>query len=245
MSYRRGSAIAVALVLALLIVRTPASLVGYLLPSAVKATGFDGTLWNGEVAHVEIPLQGQPFAVGRITWALNPLGLVFGDLIRLQSDWGNQEADVSISPSIDGSLAVRRAEVLIDLAWLRELLPLYIGGQLRADMRSLELSSDGLPTTANGRVVWQNAAWRAFGGDVSLGSYALDIATSDTGIRANIITLKGALEVDGSVTIADKRYRIMANLSGPAARNEAFQQAIAVLAVPDGSGYRIELSGTL
>ena len=82
MSYRRGSAIAVALVLALLIVRTPASLVGYLLPSAVKATGFDGTLWNGEVAHVEIPLQGQPFAVGRITWALNPLGLVFGDLGR-------------------------------------------------------------------------------------------------------------------------------------------------------------------
>jgi hypothetical protein len=59
------------------------------------------------------------------------------------------------------------------------------------------------------------------------------------------MTLKGALEVDGSVTIVGDSYRVMANLSGPAARNEAFQQAIALLAVPNGSGYRIELSGTL
>jgi hypothetical protein len=109
----------------------------------------------------------------------------------------------------------------------------------------LTLTSDGRPTTANGRLVWENATWRAVGGDVSLGSYAVDVTTSDAGIRATIITLKGALEVDGSVTIVGDSYRVMANLSGPAARNEAFQQAIALLAVPNGSGYRIELSGTL
>ena len=245
MSYRRASAIAVALVIVLLIARAPASLLGYALPPGVKAIGLTGTVWNGGVAHAEMPLQSQPFALGRIAWRLNPTGLLFGDLIRLQSDWGSQQVNASVSPTFNGSFRLNDAELRIDLGWLRQLLPLYVGGQLEADIASLRINADGMPTTAVGRVVWKNATWRAIGGDVSLGSYAIDVTTSDTGIRAGIITLKGALEVDGSVTIAGDSYRVAANLSGPAARNEAFQQAIALLAVPDGSGYRIELSGTL
>ena len=245
MSYRRVSALAAALIIILLITRAPASLMSFALPPAVKATGFSGTVWRGAVAHLEIPLQSRPFALGRITWALNPTGLLWGDLILLKSDWGNQRVDVAASPALNGSLQVNQAELRIDLGWLRQLLPLYVGGQLKADIESLSITADGTPTSASGRLVWENAAWRAMGGDVSLGSYAVDITTTDAGIRASIITLKGALKVDGSVTIAGGNYRVMANLSGPAARNEAFQQAIALLAVPTGSGYRIELSGTL
>ena len=245
MSFRRMCALAAALIIILLITRAPASLLGFVLPSAVEATGFSGTVWQGEVAHVEIPLQNQPFALGRITWMLNPIGLLWDDFIRLKSDWGNQRVDVAASPALNGSLQVNKSELRIDLGWLRKLLPLYVGGQLEADIESLSITADSVPTEANGRLVWENAAWRAIGGDVSLGSYVVDITTTDAGIRASIITLKGALEVDGSVTIAGDSYRVMANLSGPAARNEAFQQAIALLATPNGNGYRIELSGTL
>jgi len=244
-NYRRVSVLAAALVIALLVTRAPASLLGNALPPAVNVTGLAGTVWKGEAAYVEIPLQAKPFALGRISWTLNPMGLFFGDVIRLRSDWGSQTVDVSISPALNGSFDVDDAQLRIDLGWLRQLLPFYVGGQLKADLASLTFTSDGMPTTANGRVVWENATWRAVGGDVSLGSYAVDVTTSDAGIRATIITLKGALEVDGSVTIVGDSYRVMANLSGPAARNEAFQQAIALLAVPNGSGYRIELSGTL
>ena len=245
MNYRRVSVLAAALVIALLVTRAPASLLGNALPPAVNVTGLAGTVWKGEAAYVEIPLQAKPFALGRTSWTLNPMGLFFGDVIRLRSDWGSQTVDVSVSPALNGSFDVNDAQLRIDLGWLRQLLPFYVGGQLKADLASLTFTSDGRPTTANGRVVWENATWRAVGGDVSLGSYAVDITTSDAGIRATIITLKGALEVDGSVTIVGDSYRVMANLSGPAARNEAFQQAIALLAVPNGSGYRIELSGTL
>ena len=245
MTYRRVSALAAALIIFLLITRAPASLMSFVLPSAVKATGFSGTVWKGAVAHVEIPLQTRPFALGRVTWTLNPMGLLWGDLIGLQSHWGNQRIDVAASPAFNGSLHVNQAELRIDLGWLRQLLPLYVGGQLKADIESISITADGTPTSASGHLVWENAAWRAIGGDVSLGSYAVDITTTDAGVRATIITLKGALEVDGSVAIAGDNYRVMANLSGPAARNEAFQQAIALLAVPTGSGYRIELSGTL
>lgn len=245
MNYRRVSVLAAALVIALLVTRAPASLLGNALPPAVNVTGLAGTVWKGEAAYVEIPLQAKPFALGRTSWTLNPMGLFFGDVIRLRSDWGSQTVDVSIRPALNGSFDVNDAQLRIDLGWLRQLLPFYVGGQLKADLASLTFTSDGRPTTANGRVVWENATWRAVGGDVSLGSYAVDVTTSDEGIRATIITLKGALEVDGSVTIVGDSYRVMANLSGPAARNEAFQQAIALLAVPNGSGYRIELSGTL
>jgi hypothetical protein len=244
-NYRRVSVLAAALVIALLVTRAPASLLGNALPPAVNVTGLAGTVWKGEAAYVEIPLQAKPFALGRISWTLNPMGLFFGDVIRLRSDWGSQTVDVSVSPALNGSFDVNDAQLRIDLGWLRQLLPFYVGGQLKADLASLTVTPDGRPTTANGRVVWENATWRAVGGDVSLGSYAVDVTTSDAGIRATIITLKGALEVDGSVTIVGDSYRVMANLSGPAARNEAFQQAIALLAVPNGSGYRIELSGTL
>ena len=245
MNYRRVSVLAAALVIALLVTRAPASLLGNALPPAVNVTGLAGTVWKGEAAYVEIPLQAKPFALGRTSWTLNPMGLFFGDVIRLRSDWGSQTVDVSVSPALNGSFDVNDAQLRIDLGWLRQLLPFYVGGQLKADLASLTFTSDGRPTTANGRVVWENATWRAVGGDVSLGSYAVDVTTSDAGIRATIMTLKGALEVDGSVTIVGDSYRVMANLSGPAARNEAFQQAIALLAVPNGSGYRIELSGTL
>ena len=81
MTYRRASALAAALIIILLITRAPASLIAFALPPAVKATGFSGTVWNGAVAHVEIPLQARPFALGRMTWTLNPIGLLWGDLI--------------------------------------------------------------------------------------------------------------------------------------------------------------------
>ena len=245
MTYRRVSVLAAALTIMLLITRAPASLIGFAIPPTVNATGFSGTVWKGAVAHVEIPLQSRPFAMGRFTWTLNPAGLLWGDLIRVKSDWGSQRIDVAARPALNGSVQVNEAMLRIDLGWLRELFPLYVGGQLKTDIESLSIAADGTPTSANGRLVWENAAWRAIGGDVSLGSYAVDVTTTDAGIRASIITLKGALEIDGSVTIVGDNYRVVANLSGPTARNEAFQQAIALLAVPTGSGYRIELSGTL
>ncbi len=109
MTYRRASALAAALIIILLITRAPASMMALALPATIKATGFSGTVWNGAVAHVEIPLQARPFALGRISWTLNPIGLLWGDLIRLKSDWGNQRVDVAARPALNGSVQVNGA----------------------------------------------------------------------------------------------------------------------------------------
>ena len=70
---------------------------------------------------------------------LNPIGLLWDDFIRLKSDWGNQRVDVAASPALNGSLQVNNSELRIDLGWLRKLLPLYVGGQLEADIESSAL----------------------------------------------------------------------------------------------------------
>ena len=105
-----------------------------------------------------------------MTWTLNPIGLLWGDLIRLRCDWGNQRVDVSARPALNGSVQVNEAELRIDLGWLRELLPLYVGGQLKADIDSVSITAEGSPTSANGRLVWENGLardrWRRIAGVV-------------------------------------------------------------------------------
>ena len=245
MSRRQSYIAALVLLCLLLIVRAPASLIGPLLPPSISASGFSGTIWRGSVAHADIEVQGNPFALGRLSWTVNPAGLLIGDLVNLKTRWGNQALELSAGLAASGSVYIDDLSLSVDLSWMRKLIPLYIGGRLTADIETLMLTSEGHPSAATGRAVWENAAWRATGGDVSLGTYVIDLSTPESGVTADISTLKGALMVDGTVQVRDSAYRIEADLSGPAAQNSAFQNAIALFAIPQGSGYRIELSGTL
>lgn len=246
MSDRRLIAVsAAALFLVLLIARLPASIATALLPPTVIATNPSGTLWRGNAAHVQVKMSGQWFALGRVEWALQPLGVFFGDAVILRSSWGSQKLDIGAGIGLNGDVTVSDAFIRADISWVRNLLPLFIAGDLNADIETLRLSASGTPVFISGRVVWEDAAWQAVGGDVSLGTYAVDIATDDQGISGKIVTLKGALELEGEFTLQGNRYSVTADLSGAAARNEAFQQAIALMAVPTESGYRIDLSGTL
>ncbi len=246
MSDRRLIAVsAAALFLVLLIARLPASIATALLPPTVIATNPSGTLWRGNAAHVQVNMSGQWFALGRVEWALQPLGVLLGDAVILRSSWGSQKLDIGAGIELNGDVTVSDASIRADISWVRNLLPLFIAGDLNADIETLRVSASGTPVFISGRVVWEDAAWQAVGGDVSLGTYAVDIATDDQGISGKVVTLKGALELNGEFTLQGNRYSVTADLSGAAARNEAFQQAIALMAVPTESGYRIDLSGTL
>ena len=190
-------------------------------------------------------MNGQWFALGGVNWGLRPLGLLFGDALTLRSSWGRQQLDLSAGVAFNGDVTVSDVSVRADISWIKNLLPLFVAGDMTADIETLRVTAAGVPETITGRVVWENAAWQAMGGDVSLGTYAIDITTTDQGISGKVVTLKGALDLTGELTLKGDRYSVTADLSGTAARNEAFQQAIALMAVPTESGYRIDLSGTL
>ena len=246
MSNRRSLAVVVAALFSLLLVaRLPASIATALLPPTIIAQNPSGTLWRGNAAHVQVNVSGQWFALGNVNWELHPLGLLFGDALTLRSSWGRQQLHLSAGVAFNGDVTVSDASVRADISWIKNLLPLFVAGDIRADIETLRVTAAGVPETIMGRVVWENAAWQALGGDVSLGTYAIDIKTTDRGISGKVVTLKGALDLTGEFTLKGDRYSVRADLSGAAARNEAFQQAIALMAVPTESGYRIDLSGTL
>ena len=246
MSSRRSLAVvAAALFSLLLIVRLPASIATALAPPTVIGNNPSGTLWRGSAAHVQVYVNGQWFALGNVNWQLHPMGLLFGDALTLKSSWGRQQLDLSAGLAFNGDVTLSDVSVRADISWIKNLLPLFVAGDLTADIATLRVTAAGVPEEITGRVVWENAAWQAMGGDVSLGTYAIDITTTDQGISGKVVTLKGALELTGEFTLIGDRYSVTADLSGTAARNEAFQQAIALMAVPTESGYRIDLSGTL
>ena len=246
MSNRRSLAVVAAALFSLLLVaRLPASVTTVLLPPTVVAQNPSGTFWRGNAAHVQVNVNGQWFALGGVNWGLRPLGLLFGDALTLKSSWGRQQLDLSAGVAFNGDVTMSDVSARADISWIKNLLPLFVAGDLTADIETLRVSAAGVPETITGRVVWENAAWQAMGGDVSLGTYAIDITTTDQGISGKVVTLKGALDLTGEFTLKGDRYSVTADLSGTAARNEAFQQAIALMAVPTESGYRIDLSGTL
>ena len=246
MSNRRFLAVVAAALFSLLLVaRLPASIAAALLPPTIVAQNPSGTLWRGNAAHVQVNVNGQWFALGGVDWELHPMGLLFGEALTLKASWGRQQLDLSAGVALNGDVTVSDISVRADISWIKNLLPLFVAGDLTADIATLRVTAAGVPEEITGRVVWENAAWQAMGGDVSLGTYAIDIETTDQGISGKVVTLKGALELTGEFTLKGDRYSVTADLSGAAARNEAFQQAIALMAVPTESGYRIDLSGTL
>ena len=238
-------ALSAALFAVLLLARLPASIATQLLPPSVSVSTSSGTIWEGSAAHVQVNLNGKWFALGRVDWELHPIGILVGDAVTIRSKWGSQHIDVSAGVALSGEIRVSNATIHTDIGWVKTLLPLFIAGDLKADIDELRVTASGLPAVLTGRIVWENAAWPAVGGDVSLGTYVVDVATDESGISGRVMTLKGALELNGEFGLKGDAYSVAADLSGAAARNEAFQQAIALLAVPTESGYRIDLSGTL
>ena len=243
---RRGriAALAVALFIILSIVRAPAGLVVSVLPPTVGMAGVSGTVWSGQTANLTVSLGDQRLALGQTSWQINPLKLLTGSAIKLTTDWGRQRAQATVDVGFDGSVTVTDSSLNLDVGWLRRVIPLYVAGVIDADIERMKVSSSAVKDVT-GRLVWTDAAWRANGGDILLGTYAVDMSTSDDGVLGEVITLKGALNVSGNIRINGSEYELSLDLTGPAVRNEAFQQSIALMATPSGDGYRIALTGTL
>lgn len=244
MKLGRLAAFAAVLFVVMLVVRAPASLLVAALPPTVALSGVSGTLWSGQTANLTIVLGDQRLAVGQTQWKINPLRLLTGGAVNVQTTWGQQRVDAILDLGFDGSLRVSDTTLSLDVGWLRQVIPLYVAGNINADIETMAISPNRIRDVA-ARVVWEDAAWRANGGDILLGTYVVDMTSDDDGVRGEVITLKGALSVAGTISIEGDEYDLSLDLTGPAIRNEAFQQSIALMATPSGAGYRIKLTGTL
>ncbi|MEE4203558.1 MAG: type II secretion system protein N [Halieaceae bacterium] len=242
---RRWSAVWVAVFLVLVVLYAPARLVGWLIPQSVSLEGLGGTLWRGHAARAAIAVDGNVLMLGELNWRLRPLSLLqLRPAVDLSSVWGQQSLTTRLATTPGGTILLKDLEAVVDVGWVRNLVPLFVEGRVRANFSEITLSDD-VVESANGRVVWESAAWAARAGSLPLGTYVLDLEGNDGAINGKLLTLNGGLAVAGDISLTGRDYSIAVTLDGPAMEDEGLQQATALFAIPDGNAYSVDLRGRL
>lgn len=231
--------------LAVVLMTAPARVVGLLLPDSAKLTGFTGTLWDGSAARGTLRVAGQVLSMGRVSWRIHPWSVLgFRPRVELTSDWGGQRLGAVLRYGGPSSLDVDVLRAQFDVRFVRQLVPLYVGGLIRLDFSDLQFQ-DGTFQSGGGEVVWQDAVWTANSGDVALGDYSLVLGGSEGGLSGRVKTLGGPLRVTGDLQLSGNRYSVNLALSGPATANQGLGDALKLLAQPSATGFDMVMSGEI
>ena len=240
-----GFAMAIALLVTFLTINAPARLLPLVMPSDLVLDGMTGTLWRGSAARSVVLVQQKRVALGETRWQLDPWSLAtLRPRLTFETVWGGQSLSGRVAFDVSGRVALDNVEARLTVDFLRQLIPLYVGGRLDGRLARVEIDRDG-SVRARGRVDWLGAAWKSAAGDVRLGNYRLDITSDEGRTLGRVTTFAGPLQVAGDLTLANARYAINLDLSGPGTRNQALVDAFQLLASPTARGYEIVLSGNL
>jgi hypothetical protein len=229
-----------------LVALAPARLLGWVLPpDTLVADGFAGSLWRGSAARAVVITPAGPVHLGALRWRLAPLSLLrLQPAMRVQSRWGEQFLDGRLRRLGAGRWRLEDGSLAGDAALLQELAPVAVRGRLSGQLARLDVAA-GLPVYVEGRLAWERAAWEVPSGGFALGSYALDCATSQGVVTGEVLTLAGPLEAAGRLSLDGRRYRAVLDLGSERPLAAPLANALALLATPTDSGFRLELEGEL
>ena len=163
--------------------------------------------------------------------------------LTISSHWGNQtfSGDVVLLGQQDLDLFEVEAQLPAEL--LGQFAPVALQGNFSLELPGLSLRN-GMPHAGSGRVVWQDGSWRSPRGLVPLGSYALDFEQlPGQALHADVITLAGTLQATGTVLLENKHYAVDVALGSDGALDEQLKNMLALIAVPQGDGFRIGMEG--
>lgn len=236
-----------ALLLITLLVTAPARLLGGVLPSGqFVLQGFSGTLWQGSAARALVAVPGGYLHLGKLHWSLAPWSLLsLSPQLAVESQWGAQgiAGQVILRGAQDIELLELEASLPAEL--LRQFVPVELAGTISLQAHSLRVV-DGVPVTAEGRLVWQDGAWRAGQALRPLGSYALEFRQpAGQALAGEVLTLAGDVQASGELGLAGRSYQVDIVLSGPGLLDPQLQQALQLVATPQGDDYHLLLQGEM
>ena len=235
-----------ALVLVVSLVSTaPARLLGAFLPGdSVVMQGFHGTLWRGSASRVLVHIGPGYLHLGTVKWSLRPSSLLlFAPHLEIESRWGRQRLAGELIFRGVQDLEMRDFDFSFAAGLVRHFAPVELEGTLGAQFTALRLL-DGLPHSADGRLVWQQAVWLSPMGARPLGTYAVDVR-QDPGetLAGQVQTLSGPIEASGSVELTGAAYRVDILLAAQGAFEPQLQQALSLVAAPRGDDFQLVLDG--
>ncbi len=235
------------LFLVCLLALAPARLVNAVLPGdTVIMQGYTGTVWRGSANRALVRAGSGYVHLGKVHWSLRPLSLLtLSPWFTVESTWGRQRIKTNVRISGSESLDLTGLDVRFPVKLLRQFLPLAIVGELSVQAEKLHLER-GLPSSAEGRVVWRDAAWDSAQGTVLLGSYAMDFSQSPgEALIGKIITIAGPVSADGHAELRGEHYILDVLISSDTGLDTQLEQALSLVAQPVAQGRRIQFDGQL
>lgn len=204
--------------------------------------GWSGTLWHGRASRCLLQLPPGYLHLGAVEWSLDPLSLLtLAPRLELETAWGQQRVSGEVILRSATAVDVRDLQMNVSASLVQKFAPLAVDGMLTLDVTALALR-DGLPYSAQGRLVWQKAGFQSPRGRIPLGSYVLDFEQpAGEPLRGDVLTLAGPLDARGDIRLDGRHYAIDVLLGSEYPLDSQLQQALSLMARPEGSGYRIAL----
>ena len=237
--------LAVFVFVTLLLSQIPARAISRVLPDSVTLTGVSGTIWSGRSARAWVEIDEQPLMLGRVQWRLQPWRILVGAPLSLSSVWGQQALRAQLGYRLGGSIVLQDAAFNVDTQLFKAFFPLYLGGVLSGEFAQIAID-EGHIVDSEGVVRLLRGAWTARSGNLPLGDYQIDFSSADTagvGTAGALKTIAGSLELSGNVSATAMDYQIAVEATGPVARDDAFRQAMSMIAIPTQDGFSVSLTG--
>jgi len=242
---RHWRILAVFVFVTLLLSQIPARAISRVLPDSVTLTGVSGTIWSGRSARAWVEIDEQPLMLGRVQWRLQPWRILGGAPLSLSSVWGQQALRAQLGYRLGGSIVLQGAAFTVNTQLFKAFVPLYLGGVLSGEFAQIVIN-EGHIVDAEGVVHLLRGAWTARSGNLPLGDYQIDFSSADTadvGTVGALKTIAGSLVLSGNVSATATDYQIAVEARGPVARDDAFRQAMSMIATPTQDGFSVSLTG--
>ncbi|MFT4518680.1 MAG: general secretion pathway protein N [Halioglobus sp.] len=226
-----------------LVASAPARLLSLVLPGEqIVLQGLSGTLWQGSASRCMMRLPAGYLHLGAVQWSLDPLSLLLlAPKVQLSSEWGQQRIKGELVLRGAQDLDVRDLEGQVQANLLRHFAPVALNGTFSMQIASLQLR-DGLPHSGKGRVLWEQGSWQSPRGPIQLGSYALDFEQAEGApLEGKVVTLEGPLEAEGGLTLDQRKYTLDILVGSQETLDPQLQQALSLVAAPEGDNYRLFL----
>lgn len=238
-SWKRTLVLMALLYLLTLIWTLPAAVVWkrvqHQLPVPVTLQGLSGTLWSGQVEQLMVEGVNQ----GRLAWDWQPSQLLRGR-IGLELVWQPRNGRVNAELQAGlGALSLRNINGSLDASSMAIIhnAPFALGGSWLLDVPELKLEDFERVVTADGRLVWQDAA----GGlpqAIPFGHLSAALSHADGWLVLDLQDQDGPLGLRG-----DARWRpgqpmkINAQLQARADAEPALAGGLGLLGQPDPQGW--------
>ncbi len=239
--------LATVVLLLLLVISAPAHLLQRLLESSpVAAEGMQGTVWQGRASRVLVATDVGLLHLGEVSWTLRPWSLLtLAPRLEVSSRWGGQRLEAEVRLRGRNDFELDNLDASFDAALLRHLAPVALQGTVSLQAQQLRLR-DGLPVQAQGRVLWQRAAWDSPRGTLPLGSYVVEFVQPRGGdLSGEVLTLAGPVQATGELQLARSSYSIAVLIAHEGSWDPQLQEALSLLARPVAEGYDLRLEGRL